>query len=124
MTDIKNIVTQDENRKVEFKEVLPSNDKIIINAIVHRDYSILGSDIKIAIFDDCIEITSPGELIISKEKLGKGYSELRNPNLGNLLKRFEIVEQWGTGFEKINHQLKEYPENINKKITASLVKTL
>ncbi|MBL0721516.1 MAG: putative DNA binding domain-containing protein, partial [Sulfurovum sp.] len=84
--------------------------EVIINAIVHRDYSILGSDIKIAIFDDKIEIISPGTLIIDKEKLGLGYSELRNPNLGNLLKKFEIIEQWGTGYKKIQQQLEEYPE--------------
>jgi len=80
MNDIKKLILQNENRKLEFKEKLPSKDKII----------------KTAIFDDMIEITNPGVLIIDKEKLGLGYSELRNQNLGNLFKRFEIIEQWGT----------------------------
>ena len=82
----------------------------IINAVVHRDYSVIGSDIKIAIFDDMIEITNPGVFLIDKEKIGKGYSELRNVNLGDLFKKFKIIEQWGTGFEKIFKELKEYPE--------------
>jgi len=86
--------------------------EIIINAIVHRDYATLGSDIKIAIFDDMIEVTSPGFLLIDKEKLGAGYSELRNPNLGSLLKKLNIIEQWGTGFQKVNEELKNYPEMI------------
>lgn len=84
--------------------------EIIVNAVVHRDYSIIGSDIKIAIFDDMIEVTSPGVLIIDKEKLGLGYSELRNPLLGSLFKKFEIIEQWGTGYEKIRKELEVYPE--------------
>lgn len=84
--------------------------EMVINAVVHRDYSILGSDIKIAIFDDMIEITSPGVLMIDKEKIGRGFSELRNQNLGNLFKRFNIIEQWGTGFEKLVEELKGYPE--------------
>ena len=42
--------------------------------------------------------------------LGEGYSELRNPNLGNLFKKFEIIEQWGTGFKKIKKELVNYPE--------------
>lgn len=89
--------------------------EIVINAVVHRDYSILGSDIKVAIFDDMIEVTSPGFLIIDKDKLGFGYSELRNQNLGSLFKKLEIIEQWGTGYEKVKNQLQEYPE-INLEI--------
>jgi len=84
--------------------------EMVINAVVHRDYSVLGSDIKIAIFDDMIEITSPGVLLIDKDKLGLGYSELRNQNLGNLFKTFKIIEQWGTGYEKIQKELQNYPE--------------
>ena len=85
---------------------------MIINAVVHRDYSITGSDIKVAVFDDEIEITSPGFLMVDKDKLGCGYSELRNPNLGNLFKRLDIIEQWGTGYSKINDELKTYPEIV------------
>ena len=48
-------------------------------------------------------------------KLGLGYSELRNPNLGNLLKKFNIIEQWGTGFSKIKNELKDY-KNITLEI--------
>ena len=96
--------------------------EMVINAVVHRDYSVLGSDIKIAIFDDMIEITSPGVLLIDKDKLGLGYSELRNQNLGNLFKTFKIIEQWGTGYEKIQKELQKYPE-INMEIddTSSFV---
>ena len=86
--------------------------EILINAVVHRDYAVQGSDIKVAIFDDMIEITSPGVLIIDKAKIGKGYSELRNPNLGSLFKKLNIIEQWGTGFQKINHELSDYPDII------------
>jgi ATP-dependent DNA helicase RecG len=84
----------------------------LINAVLHRDYSISGSDIKIAIFDDMLEITSPGVLMIDKEKLGFGYSELRNPHLGALFKRLEIIEQWGTGFNKIHSLMQDYPELV------------
>jgi len=36
--------------------------EVIRNAIVHRDYSLTGKDVKVAIYDDMIEITSPGLL--------------------------------------------------------------
>lgn len=84
--------------------------EIVINAIVHRDYSVLGSDIKIAIFDDMIEVTNPGYFMIEKEQVNSGCSELRNQNLGNLFKKLKIIEQWGTGFEKVQKELVQYPE--------------
>jgi len=36
--------------------------EVIRNAIVHRDYSLAGKDIKVAIYDDMVEVTSPGLL--------------------------------------------------------------
>ena len=83
--------------------------EVLINAVLHRDYAVAGSDIKLAIYDDMVEITSPGVLNIDKQKLGHGYSELRNPNLGLLFKKLNLIEQWGTGFEKIYQSLKDYP---------------
>jgi len=41
--------------------------EVVRNAIVHRDYALSGKDIKIAVFDDKIEITSPGKLMPSTE---------------------------------------------------------
>ncbi len=97
-------------RKNRWEYPLLALREVVINAVVHRDYSILGSDIKIAIFDDMIEVTSPGVFLIDKEKIGKGYSKLRNSSLGALFKRLDIIEQWGTGFEKVEKELEEYPE--------------
>ena len=53
----------------------------VINAIVHRDYSFLGRDIKVAIFDDMLEITSSGTIPASidfSRDLPVGQSEIRN----------------------------------------------
>ena len=84
--------------------------EVLINAVVHRNYAVTGSDIKVAIYDDMVEITSPGVLNIDKQKLGYGYSELRNPHFGLLFKKLKLIEQWGTGFEKIYQSLNDYPQ--------------
>jgi ATP-dependent DNA helicase RecG len=97
-------------RKDKWEYPLLAIREIVINAVVHRDYSILGSDIKIALFDDMIEVTSSGYFMIEKEQLNSGCSELRNQNLGNLFKKIKIIEQWGTGFEKIRKELEVYPD--------------
>lgn len=85
----------------------------IINAIIHRDYSILGSDIKLAIFDDRLEIISPGPLpeTITLESLGSGRSEIRNRVLAPIFKDLKLIEAWGTGIQKIKREIDQaYPE--------------
>ncbi len=82
------------------------------NAIIHRDYSILGSDIKVAIFDDMLEITSPGPLpdTMPLEELGTGRSEIRNRVLAPIFKDLKLIEAWGSGIQKIKMELVQYPE--------------
>jgi predicted HTH transcriptional regulator len=106
-------------RKDRWEYPLKAIRETVINAVVHRDYSILGSDIKIAIFDDMLETTSPGVLMssVSPESLVNTPSEIRNRILAPLFKDCKLIEQWGSGFQKIYEELKEYPEialKINK----------
>ena len=84
----------------------------LINAVIHRDYSILGSDIKVAIYDDMLEITSPGPLpdLLSFEDLGTGRSEIRNRVLAPIFKDLKLIEAWGSGIQKMKTELKNYPE--------------
>ena len=84
----------------------------IVNAVIHRDYAILGSDIKVAIYDDMLEITSPGPLpdLLSFEDLGTGRSEIRNRVLAPIFKDMKLIEAWGSGIQKMKIELKDYPE--------------
>ena len=84
----------------------------ILNAIIHRDYSILGGDIKIAIFDDMLEVTSPGPLpdTLAPEDLGTGRSEIRNRVLAPIFKDLKLIEAWGTGIARMRRELLSYPE--------------
>ncbi|ACJ75082.1 ATP-dependent DNA helicase [Thermosipho africanus TCF52B] len=74
-----------------------------MNAVVHRDYSFKGSDIKLAIFDDRVEITSPGGLPgnLSVDLILQGRSEIRNRVIARFFKEIGYVEQWGTGIKRI-----------------------
>jgi len=84
----------------------------IINAVVHRDYGIQGSDIKVAIFDDMLEITSPGPLpdTLPPDALGTGRSEIRNRVLAPIFKDLKLIEAWGTGIQKMRAEIQKYPE--------------
>ncbi|MCD6578955.1 putative DNA binding domain-containing protein [bacterium] len=84
----------------------------IRNAMIHRDYSLRGKDIKIAIFDDKIEITSPGKLMpsIDFDDMESGQSDIRNKVLATVFKKLGIIEQWGNGLRLISDELKKYPD--------------
>ena len=75
----------------------------IANAVVHRDYSISGSDIKFAIFDDRVEITSPGSLpkTLDVDDIKMGRSEIRNKVIARFFKEIGFIEEWGTGIKRI-----------------------
>jgi ATP-dependent DNA helicase RecG len=90
-------------RKDHYIIPLEALREAVINAIVHRDYSISGADIKIAVFDDLVEITSPGTMpgALTTEDIGTGRSEIRNKVLARFFKEIAFIEQWGTGINKI-----------------------
>ena len=75
----------------------------IINAVVHADYSQRGSPIRVSLFDNRIEIENPGLLVsgltISDIKLG--ISKLRNRVVGRVFKELGLIEQWGSGVQRM-----------------------
>lgn len=75
----------------------------IINAIVHSDYAIKGMTIRVAIYDDRIEINNPGMLPfgLSMEHIFSGISKLRNRVVGRVFHELGLIEQWGTGISRI-----------------------
>lgn len=74
----------------------------ITNAILHADYA-MGEPIRVAIFDDRIEITNPGGLIFNQTlaKVLSGVSILRNRVIGYTLRELKLIEHWGSGLKRI-----------------------
>ncbi len=75
----------------------------IINAIAHSDYSQKGSPIRIAIYDDKIEIENPGLIPfnLTLDDLYRGISKLRNPVIARILNELKLIERWGSGIRRI-----------------------
>lgn len=78
----------------------------VVNAIVHRDYFQKGANVMIEIYDDRIEIISPGGLVkgLSPEEFGE-KSVLRNPNMANLFQRINYIEKMGTGIKRMQNMM-------------------
>lgn len=83
--------------------------ELISNAVAHRSYLEPGN-IQVAIFDDRLEVTSPGMLLnnVSIKKMMEGYSKPRNPAIANAFVYMKIIEKWGTGIPRIFRECREY----------------
>ena len=86
--------------------------EILRNAVVHRQYSLTGKDIKVAIYDDMVEITNPGLLppSIDYAAMGNRQSDARNRVIAPVFKRLGIIDQWGNGLKLVADEMKNYPE--------------
>ncbi len=75
----------------------------LVNAVVHADYSQRGGPIRVAMFDDRLEIENPGLLAagMTVEDMSTGVSRLRNRVIGRVFKEIGYIEQWGTGIGRM-----------------------
>jgi len=90
----------------------------LINAITHRDYSLEGRGIEIKIFDDRLEILSPGKLLSSLsindlEEL-KGVHQSRNTYIARVLREFGYVRELGEGIKRIFELMKNFDHKMPK----------
>ena len=88
------------------KEVLR---EVVVNAVAHRDYHIT-SQIRIFIFDNRLEIMSPGKLPngITLENIKLGVHSERNPLIVSYLAKMGYMTQIGTGIVRMTRLLKEH----------------
>ena len=106
-------VIQGADRKVMEKIPKAAFREAIANALIHRVWDV-NSHIRVSLFEDRIEIVSPGGLpagITEEEYLSGKLSVLRNRNLANVFYRLGFVEIFGTGIIRIK-QL--YAESLIK----------
>ena len=81
--------------------------ELIINAMVHRSYLDHGT-IQVAVYDNRLEITSPGKLPMGQtiERMKEGYSKIRNEALAHAFAYMNVIEHWGSGIPRIIDKVK------------------
>ena len=81
--------------------------ELIINAMVHRSYLDHGT-IQVAVYDNRLEITSPGKLPMGQtmERMKEGYSKIRNEALAHAFAYMNLIEHWGSGIPRIIEKVK------------------
>ena len=83
--------------------------ELIINAVMNCSF-LQNSHIQVAVYDDRLEITSPGGLLpgVTIESMKEGYSKIRNRALAQAFLYMNMIETWGSGIPKLMESMRKY----------------
>lgn len=91
--------------------------ELIVNAAAHRDYSIKGTDIQIKMYDDHLDVESPGILpgLVRVNNI-REFHFSRNPKIVELLNEYDLVKEFGEGVDRIYRDMEAagLPEPVYK----------
>ncbi len=86
----------------------------IVNALIHRNYLEVGSEVHIDIFDNRLEIYSPGGMYdgtkVQERDLMNVPSRRRNPIIADIFSRLKYMDRRGSGFKKIFGEYQQHPQ--------------
>ena len=109
----KTIINQETGKREDKTDYpIPAIREAIINALVHRDYSIHteGKPIQIIMYEDRMEIHNPGGIYgrMKIDQLGKVQPDTRNPVLASALEVLNITENRYSGIPTIRMEMEKY----------------
>lgn len=78
----------------------------LVNAVAHTDYSLSGMNLRVAVYDDRLEVENPGALPfgLTVADLKAGVSRIRNPVIARVLRELELMEKWGSGYKRMRDE--------------------
>jgi predicted HTH transcriptional regulator len=96
-------------RKDIYELPIKSIREMIVNAVTHRNYSD-NSAVQVAVYEDRVEVTSPGMLSggLKIEDIINGTSNIRNKVIAEVFSHMHIIEDWGTGIRRMIGGCREY----------------
>ena len=115
--------------RIEFVEYPErSVHEALVNAFIHRDYLVTGSEVHVDIFDDRIEIMSPGGMpdgsLVQELDVLNVPSDRRNGVLADVFDRLDYMEREGSGFKKIvgaySPDVSHNPKNLSPKFYSAV----
>ena len=99
------------------RDVLEHSDamirEILVNALAHADYSMIGMQVKVAIFSNRMEIENPGffPFGMTIEQFKAGQSKIHNRVIARVFNEIQYLDGWGRAWERIQEAMKQgYPE--------------
>jgi len=100
--------------------------ELIANALIHQDMTITGAGPLIELFKDRLEITNPGEPLVSPDRFLDSPPRSRNEALASLMRRMRLCEEQGTGIDKVlaSAELHQLPPPDFQKVDTAVRATL
>lgn len=91
----------------------------LVNHFIHRDYTVMGGEVHVDIYDDRLEISSPGGMysgqLIQDLDIRYVHSDRRNPILADVMAQLEYMEKRGSGLKRICNETKALPDYIDER---------
>lgn len=98
----------------------------MVNHFIHRDYTVMGSEVHLDIYDDRLTVTSPGGMyngmLIQDLDIADVSSERRNPILANVMAQLDYMEKRGSGLTRICNETKAlegYKDELKPKFKST-----
>lgn len=98
----------------------------MVNHFIHRDYTVMGSEVHLDIYDDRLTVTSPGGMyngmLIQDLDIADVSSERRNPVLANVMAQLDYMEKRGSGLTRICNETKAlegYKDDLKPKFKST-----
>ena len=83
----------------------------VVNHLIHRDYTVMGGEVHLDIYDDRVALTSPGGMYSGQKvqdlSIDEISSERRNPVLADVMAQLDLMEKRGSGLKRICNETKE-----------------
>ncbi len=91
----------------------------LVNHLIHRDYTVMGGEVHIDIYDDRVELVSPGAMLdgtqIQDRDIYKVPSMRRNPVIADMFTQLDYMEKRGSGLRKMRELTKKLPNFLQGK---------
>ena len=98
----------------------------MVNHFIHRDYTVMGGEVHLDIYDDRLTVTSPGGMyncmLIQDLDIKDVSSERRNPILANVMAQLDYIEKRGSGLTRICNETKTlegYKDELKPKFKST-----
>lgn len=91
----------------------------LVNHLIHRDYTVMGGEVHIDIYDDRVELVSPGAMLdgtqIQDRDIYKVPSMRRNPVIADVFTQLDYMEKRGSGLRKMRELTEKLPNFLQGK---------
>lgn len=91
----------------------------LVNHFIHRDYTVMGGEVHVDIYDDRLEVSSPGGMysgqLIQELDIRDVHSDRRNPILADVMAQLEYMEKRGSGLKRICNETRALPDYMEER---------